>query len=37
MTMTPDPSFYPSPKDAMEAPLEGLAFALMLSPGFFQT
>jgi hypothetical protein len=28
MNVRPDPSFYPSPKDAMEAPAETLAFTL---------
>jgi selenium-binding protein 1 len=32
MTMRPDPTFYPSPKLAMAAPAEKLAFTLMLSP-----
>ena len=36
MNVRPDPSFYPSPKDAMEAPAETLAFTLMLSPDFSQ-
>ncbi|MEO0677907.1 MAG: selenium-binding protein SBP56-related protein [Pseudomonadota bacterium] len=36
MNVHPDQSFYPSPKDAMEAPVEGLAFTLMLSPDFSQ-
>ncbi|NNM64316.1 MAG: selenium-binding protein [Burkholderiales bacterium] len=30
----PDPSFYPSPKLAMEAPVEHYAYTLMLSPDF---
>lgn len=34
MNVRPDPSFYPSPKDAMNAPPEKLAFTLMLSPDF---
>lgn len=29
----PDPTFYPSPKMAMQAPAEKLAFVAMLSPG----
>src|SRR6266545_2979023 len=29
---TPDPSFYPSPKMAMEAPRESLAYVAMLNP-----
>ncbi|MDJ0627103.1 MAG: selenium-binding protein SBP56-related protein [Rhodobacter sp.] len=32
MNLRPDPTFYPSPKIAMEAPAETLAFTLMLSP-----
>ncbi len=32
MTVRPDPTFYASPKMAMEAPVEKLAFTLMLSP-----
>ena len=32
MNLRPDPTFYPSAKDAMEAPAETLAFTLMLSP-----
>ena len=32
MNLRPDPTFYPSPKMAMEAPAETLAFTLMLSP-----
>ena len=36
MNVRPDASFYPSPKDAMEAPAEKLAFTLMLSPDFSQ-
>ncbi|MDJ0827732.1 MAG: selenium-binding protein SBP56-related protein, partial [Rhodobacter sp.] len=32
MNVRPDPTFYPSPKIAMEAPAETLAFTLMLSP-----
>ena len=31
-TLRPDPTFYPSPKLAMEAPAENYAFVLMLSP-----
>ena len=30
-TLTPDPSFYPSPKDAMKAPREKLAYVVMLN------
>jgi selenium-binding protein 1 len=36
MTVRPDPTFYASPKIAMEAPAETLAFTLMLSPDFSQ-
>ncbi|MCH2077003.1 MAG: selenium-binding family protein [Rhodobacteraceae bacterium] len=36
MNVRPDKSFYPSPKDAMEAPVEKVAFTLMLSPDFSQ-
>ncbi|MBE1282167.1 MAG: selenium-binding protein [Rhodobacteraceae bacterium] len=36
MNLRPDPTFYPSPKNAMEAPAETLAFTLMLSPDFSQ-
>lgn len=36
MTLRPDPTFHPSPKLAMEAPVETLAFTLMLSPDFSQ-
>ena len=32
MAMRPDPTFYPSPKLAMQGPVEKLAFTLMLSP-----
>jgi selenium-binding protein 1 len=32
MNLRPDPTFHPSPKMAMEAPVETLAFTLMLSP-----
>ncbi|MDD9727046.1 selenium-binding protein SBP56-related protein [Roseovarius sp. SK2] len=32
MNLRPDPTFYPTPKMAMEAPAEKLAFTLMLSP-----
>ncbi|MEO0864962.1 MAG: selenium-binding protein SBP56-related protein, partial [Pseudomonadota bacterium] len=32
MNLRPDPTFYPSPKSAMEAPAETVAFTLMLSP-----
>jgi selenium-binding protein 1 len=31
-TLRPDPTFYPSPKLAMEAPVENYAYVLMLSP-----
>ena len=34
MTMRPDPTFYASPKLAMEAPPETLAYTLLLSPDF---
>ena len=34
MNIRPDPTFYPSPKLAMEAPGETIAYALMLSPDF---
>jgi selenium-binding protein 1 len=37
MTVRPDPTFYASPKIAMEAPAETLAFTLMLSPDFSQS
>ena len=36
MNLRPDPTFYPSPKNAMEAPAETLAFTLMLSPDYSQ-
>ncbi|KUJ85871.1 selenium-binding protein [Ruegeria marisrubri] len=36
MNLRPDPTFYPSPKLAMEGPVEKLAFTLMLSPDFSQ-
>ena len=36
MNVRPDPTFYPSPRDAMEAPAETLAFTLLLSPDFSQ-
>ncbi|MEL7380054.1 MAG: selenium-binding protein SBP56-related protein [Pseudomonadota bacterium] len=36
MNVHPDKTFYPSPKDAIEAPAETLAFTLMLSPDFSQ-
>jgi selenium-binding protein 1 len=36
MNVRPDSTFYPSPKIAMEAPAETLAFTLMLSPDFSQ-
>src|SRR5690349_17091299 len=32
MTMRPDPTFYASPKLAMEAPAENFAYTLLLSP-----
>ena len=32
MNLRPDPTFHPSPRMAMEAPAETLAFTLMLSP-----
>jgi methanethiol oxidase len=34
MTMRPDPTFYASPKLAMEAPAENFAYTLLLSPDF---
>ena len=34
MTMRPDPTFYPSPKLAMEAPAENFAYTALLSPDF---
>src|ERR1700751_4296975 len=34
MNMRPDPTFYPSPKLAMEAPPENFAYTLLLSPDF---
>src|ERR1700739_3077982 len=30
--LRPDPTFYPSPQIAMEAPVERLAFTVLLSP-----
>lgn len=36
MNLRPDPTFYPSPRIAMEAPAEKLAFTLMFSPDFSQ-
>lgn len=36
MNVRPDSTFYPSPKIAMEAPAETLAFTLILSPNFSQ-
>ena len=30
-TLTPDPSFYPSPKNAIEAPAEGIAYLSLLN------
>jgi methanethiol oxidase len=35
-TLRPDPTFYPSPKLAMEAPAENYAYVLMLSPDHSQ-
>ena len=32
MTMRPDPTFYASPKLAMEAPPENFAYTLLLNP-----
>ena len=32
MRWQPDPTFYPSPKMAMEAPAEKLAYVAMLNP-----
>ena len=32
MNLRPDPTFYPSPKLAMEAPVENYAFTVMFSP-----
>ncbi|MGA9412316.1 MAG: selenium-binding protein SBP56-related protein, partial [Roseobacter sp.] len=32
MNLRPDPTFHPTPKMAMEAPVENFAFTLMLSP-----
>jgi selenium-binding protein 1 len=32
----PDPTFHPTPRMAMDAPVETLAFTLMLSPDFSQ-
>jgi len=34
MTIRPDPTFYASPKLAMEAPPENFAYTLLLSPDF---
>ena len=34
MTMRPDPTFYASPRLAMEAPPESFAYTLLLSPDF---
>jgi selenium-binding protein 1 len=31
-TLRPDPTFYPSPRSAMRAPLEGLAYMVVLNP-----
>ena len=36
MTMRPDPTFHATPKLAMEAPAETIAYALMLCPDFSQ-
>lgn len=36
MNLRPDPTFYPSPRLAMEGPPETLAYTLMLSPDFSQ-
>lgn len=36
MNLRPDPSFYPTARMAMDAPVEKLAFTLMLSPDFSQ-
>jgi len=36
MNVRPDPTFYASPKLAMEAPVETYAYTLMLSPDFSQ-
>ena len=36
MNVRPDPSFYATPKMAMEAPAEKFAYTLMLSPDFTQ-
>src|SRR3954463_11716614 len=33
MNMRPDPTFYASPKLAMEAPAENFAYTLLLCPG----
>ena len=33
-TLRPDPTFYPSPRLAMEGPAENYAYVLMLSPDF---
>src|SRR5436190_20264230 len=34
MTMRPDPTFHASPKLAMEAPPESIAYSVLLSPDF---
>ena len=34
MAMRPDPTFYPSPRLAMEAPAESFAYTALLSPDF---
>ncbi|WP_333835123.1 selenium-binding protein SBP56-related protein, partial [Rubrimonas sp.] len=36
MNLRPDPTFHPSPRMAMEAPAETLAYTLLLSPDFSQ-
>jgi methanethiol oxidase len=36
MSMRPDPTFHASPKLAMQAPPEGFAYTLLLSPDFSQ-
>ena len=37
MGMRPDPTFYASPKLAMEAPPEEFAYTLLLSPRLLET
>ena len=32
-TLRPDPTFYPSPRTAMQAPPETLAYVVVLNPG----